>query len=447
MPHDTRKPPPAGVRILPPLRPVDFTISVPGGKSPANRAILLAGVAEGVSTIRGVPDADDVTAAVSALTSLGVVVERAGSGVLRIFGEGPDFSVRSGVLDVGSSGTVGRFLPGLLAASTRGVWRIDASAQLAARPLAPLVRALRQWGADIEQPEAPGSFPLLVRGTGLEGGRVAISAAASSQFASGLLMAAPLASSPAEIVVRDLDSDEPYIDMTVAAIRDFGVTAAVERSAGEERIRVEAPCPYRAADIRIEADYNNALYFLSLPLLRGGRAAVDDLPSDSLQPGRRFLSVISRLGGVVTAEGGRVAVAYGGGVLRGGFEVNMRTMSESVPLLGALAVFADGPVGMTDIARVRNHETDRIAAFAAILERFGVRVETGADWMRVHPLPHGRLVAATIDSRDDHRLAMATALLGAGGDGVTITNSGVVAKSFPDFYERLGDAGVDIRWQ
>lgn len=436
---------PEQLRIEPLRRRVAVDDVIPGSKSIANRALLLAGVADGESHLRGIPDSEDVGAAVAALRTLGIGVEGGGpSAPFRVRGGGGRFPAEAGRLDIGSSGTVGRFLPGLLAAAGRGVWEIAASPQLAGRPLSPLLTALRGWGADIGQPDAPRSFPLTVRGGALAGGAVRISAAGSSQFASGLLMAAPLARRPADILIHDGDPHEAYIDMTLDLMRVFGIAFSEEGAGRERRIRLEAPQRYAAANLAIEADYNTAGYFLALPLLLGGTATIRNLSRASRQPGRKFLAVIERLGGRVAETGDGVTVGWDGGRLRGGFDVDMRPMSEMALTLGVLAAFADAPVRMKNLSRIRAHETDRLAALAAALRDCGVGVDAGDDWIRVRPSTRERLAPAVIDSRGDHRLAMSFSLLALAGNGLTLRNPGAVAKTSPDFFRRLENCGARI---
>lgn len=420
---------------------VEFAAVIPGSKSLANRALILAAAARGESVLTGLPDNDDVRAAVVALAALGVGFDSPAPGVRRVRGTGGAFPVRRGDVEIGSAGTVGRFLPGFLAASGGGRWRLLSSPQLARRPLEPLLDGLRAWGADV-RPENPGySFPLAINGAGLDGGLVRVSVKDSSQFASGLLMCAPLCRRGAVVTVEDVDPRESYLDATLDAMRTFGARAEPPAPEGDGvlTVRIDAPVSYRAADVEIEADLNSAMYFLVLPLLVGGRATVTNASADSRQPGARFLEIIARLGGRVRSGPDGLTVQGTGARLAGGFEVDMRAMSEMAPTLAALAVFADRPVTMTNLAHIRNHETDRLAAIAEILAGIGVRAETGGDWIRVHPAERPLPPDAIVDSRDDHRLAMAAALIGLAGNGLTIANADAVTKTLPDFFARLQD--------
>lgn len=426
------------------------TLLAPGSKSLGNRALLLAAFADGVSTLRGILDADDTDAALGAIAALGVSYERRGDEIT-VHGTGGAFpgGAPGEILEIPlrSSGTVGRFLPGLLAGTGGGRWRLTATEQLAARPISPLLDALRQWGAGLSQPEAGKSFPLDVAGGTLAGGVLAVSAKASSQFASGALLAAPLCRAAATVRITDLAPDEAYIDMTLDLLRAFGIGFASEKDDGGTRqtVSFSAPQCFRAADLIIEADANTAMYFLALAAVTGGEATVLNLSADSRQPGVRFLSVLDRMGCRVSHGAAGVTVAgTPGAALRGGFSLDMRPTAEMALTLGVLAVFADAPVTMTNLAHIRGHESDRLAALAALLARVGVRTDEAPDGITVHPADRASIPAAVIDPHDDHRLAMAFALLGAGANGITITNPGCVAKTCPDFFDRVAGLGVPV---
>ncbi len=431
------------LHIKPLAKRLDCTLSVPGSKSLSNRALLLAAVAEGESILDHIPDSDDIQAALSALRGLGVPVLNPSAGRYVVHGHGLAFPVRSGELDIRSSGTVGRFLTGLLAAAPAGSWRVAATDQLARRPIGPLLDALGAWGADIRRENAERSFPLLVNGTGLSGGAVAISAAKSSQFASGILLAAPLSSRPSVVAITDIDPEECYIDLTLDLMHSFGVRTETEKAPGTQTVFIN-PQPYRACSLVMEADFNSANYFLALPLLVGGCVTVANLSAHSGQPGAKFISVLERLGGMIENAGGGVSVSGTGETLRGGFTLDMRAMSEMALTLGVLAVFADGPVTMTNIAHIRGHETDRIDALVKQLARLGVHCDEGSDWVTIHPLPRSSIASCVVDSCGDHRIAMSLAILGLAANGLSITNPDAVGKTFPGFFDCLSVAGAVV---
>ena len=434
---------PATLEIAPAAAGVSARLTVPGGKSPTNRALLLAAVARGRSRLAGLLDSADTDACAGALAALGVDIDHdPRRGTAAVTGNGGRFPTLSGTIPIGSAGTVGRFLPGLLAAAPEGDWVLSASPQLSARPLTPLLTALRQWGAAVEPASEAGAFPLRVRGGGLRGGALTVSAAESSQFASGVLLAAPLAATAATVSARDAAPDESYFDLTLDLMRAFGavaeeVTASGDAPAGDRVFRV-SPGGYRARDYAVAADANTANYFFALALILGGDIAVANLDPRAATPGIGFLDVLERMGATVerrAAEGGvRVSRT---GALRGGFTLDLRSLSESAPTLAALAYFADAPVEMRNLAHIRRHESDRLAALAELLRSLGAGVEEYPDGLRIAPPDPSARRSAVLDPRDDHRLAMAMTLVALGARGATLENPGCVAKTCPDFFDRL----------
>ncbi|MCC8180795.1 MAG: 3-phosphoshikimate 1-carboxyvinyltransferase [Planctomycetes bacterium] len=427
--------------IKPLAQPAAGSIAVPGSKSVGNRALLLAGCAVGTSRLSGLLDSDDTEAALSALAALGVPCRRDGDWLV-VDGAGLDFPNKSGEIHIRSSGTVGRFLPGLLCAAPAGEWTLTATPQLSSRPIDPLVQALRRLGGRVETMAPPQSFPLRITAGGLAGGSAEVSAKKSSQFASGLLLAAPLCRASSEVRIADLDPDERYVEITLDLMRRFGVTPA-DRSADGSVYSFAGQAAYQATELAIEADANTAGYFLALAALTGGSVKITNLHADSLQPGIKFLDIIARLGAEVSRSDA-VAVSGGELPLRGGFAIDMRAMSEMALTLGVMAVFADQPITMTNLAHIRGHESDRLAALCAILARLGVRCDETADAVTVHPQAPRNLPCIEIDPLDDHRLAMSFAVLGAAANGITIRSSGCVAKTCPDFFSMLGRVGVQV---
>jgi len=423
------------VVIHPPTGPIDGRVTVPGSKSLTNRALLLAAVAEGRSRLEGVLRADDTYWCVDGLRRLGVSITVEGDGVT-VDGCGGRWPVQEAELFAGSAGTVARFLPGLLAAGPEGCWRLDGTDQLRSRPLAPLVEGLQQLGGRVAAGPG-GGLPLEIRGGGLRGGRVRIPGSTSSQFLSGLLLAAPLAREPVILELADHLVQPAYVAMTVELMRSFG--ARVEQAPDLSWFRVE-PGPYRAVDHVLEADASTAGYFLALAAAVGGRVRVANVGTASLQPDARLVDVLERMGARVTRGPGFLQVE-GMGRLRGGFTVDMRPMSDQALTVGVLAALADGPVTVTGVGHIRRHESDRIAVLRANLGNLGIRVDEHPDGFTVHP---GALKPGTVDPQDDHRVAMAFALLGSRLPGLRILDPACVAKTCPAYFEILAGLGVPV---
>ena len=422
-----------GSRLVRPAREdLDVVVRVPGSKSITNRALLLAALADGTSTLRGVLDADDTAAFAGGVRALGIPVEPEGPDTWRVEGAGGPFPAGGGDVYCADAGTAARFLLAACAAG-EGEFRFDASPQLRRRPLAQLLEVLRAQGARTDPPAAE-RLPLTLLAGGLRGGRVRLPGDTSSQFVSALLMAAPLAREPLEIVVDGLVS-RPYVDMTLRMMADFGVDA--ERD-GHRSFRV-APGTYRARDYQVEPDASTASYFFAAAAVTGGRVCVAGRRRrDALQGDARFLDVLEAMGcetgegpdGVAAAGSPARSCARGPAVLRG-LTVDMSDISDTFMTLAAVAPFADSPVTVTGIANVRVKESDRILAMEENLRRLGVRTESGPDHLRVFPgTPHG----GHVDPHGDHRIAMAFAVLGLRTPGVVIDDPHCVRKTCPEFF-------------
>jgi 3-phosphoshikimate 1-carboxyvinyltransferase len=416
--------------------PLDVSVTLPGSKSITNRELLLAALADGRSVLTGPLLASDSWWMVDALKRLGVPVSL-GTDAMTVAGGLLARPAEDTEIHVGSAGTAARFFPGVLAA-VPGRVRVTASAQMSRRPVGDLVRALRALGAVIEGSGPDIALPLSVDGGTLEGGHVAMSGAVSSQFISGVLLAAPLARRPVEVEITDHIVQSAYVRITLDAMRRAGV--AVDVSDDFRRFRVQ-PGRYRAYDRTLEADASTATYFMALAAVTGGRVHIANIGSDTLQPDFGLAGLLEQMGCDVTITPSTVTVARRG-PLRGGQTFDMRPLSDATLSLAAVSVFADGPVSLRNVAHIRHHESDRIAVMCARLAEVGVRVEEHADGMTVHP---GRIGHAVLDTADDHRVAMSLAVLAAGGGRLTLRDPGCVEKTCPDFFQRIEAIGVPVR--
>lgn len=400
--------------------------------------MILAALARGSSRLEGVLKSDDSYWCVAALRTLGVEVQVEGTAAV-VQGCGARWPNPAARVYLGSAGTLARFLPGALAGGRGGQWELDGSEQLRGRPIRPLVDALRSLGASVEYLQEDGALPIRVR-AGLAGGRVAVPGNVSSQFTSGVLLAAPLARSPVEVRVTGRLVQPEYVGLTVQLMRAFG--ARVEASADFSVVRAE-PGGYEAREMELEADASTACYFLALAALTGGRVRVTNVGYRSLQPDARFVDVLERMGCRVNRNGAGLEVA-GPARLRGGFAADMRPMSDQALTLGAVAVFADGPVTITGVAHIRRHESNRIRVFASQMARLGVQVDEHADGFTVHP--REPKPGPVLDPHDDHRQAMAFSLLAARVQGIAIRDPGCVSKTCPPFFELLAALGINARY-
>lgn len=425
--------------VSPPSGSVNGDIVVPGSKSFTNRALLVAALAEGASTLTGLLRSDDSYWAVQALRGLGidVVVDDT---TAHIRGCGGRWPITSGRLFVGSAGTLARFLPGSLAAAPEGTWEVDGSQQLRRRPVAPLVEALRDLGAVIDYLTDTPTLPIRVA-AGLNGGEVEIPGNVSSQFTSGVLIAAPYAREAVRVTVTGGLVQPEYVGITIALMQAFG--ARVEHDDSYTSMHV-TPGGYRGRVYELEADASTACYFLTMAALTRGRVRVTNVGYDSLQPDARFVDVLEKMGCAVTRGQGFLEVR-GPERLRGNISVDMRPMSDQALTLGAAAVFADGPVRVTGVPHIRRHESDRIHVFCTQMRRLGIRVDERDDGFVVYP---GEPVAGpALDPHDDHRQAMAFALLGAKVPGIRIADPGCVSKTCPPYFHLLSNLGIGVHFE
>lgn len=423
------------VLALQPLeRPVDATIDVPGSKSHTNRALLCAALAAGRSRLARVLVADDTEAMMGALAALGAPArpDPDGAGTVVDIGGGlsPDLVETTATdrlaVDVAQSGTTGRFLLPVLAA-TPGRFVLDGHAQLRARPFGPQLEALRAQGADI----GGDRLPFEIDGRRLDGGTLRVAADLSSQFLSGLLLAAPLAAGETTITVDGPVVSRPYVELTTSTMAHFGVEVDVSAQGDETIYRVPAQ-PYQAADLALEPDASAASYFFALAAVTGGRVRVEGLGAGTIQGDLEFVELLGAMGAQVEI-GPTWTEVRGTGTLRG-IEADLSDLSDTAQTLAVVAAFADSPTTITGIGFIRHKETDRIGATVNELRRRGLRATEEPDGMVIHP---GVPRPGPVRTYDDHRMAMSFALLGMVHPGIEIENPGCVSKTFPDFFERL----------
>ena len=428
--EDVRGEFPERLEIGPLGRPVDANVVVPGSKSVTNRAMLVAALADGVSTIQNPLFSDDPYYLMESLARLGFEVRvDSEAGEVRIAGLGGGIPRGDVGVFVGNAGTVARFLPPALALGP-GPYTVDGVPRMRERPIKDLVDAMRGLGAGVEYAGEEGRFPIVVRGGGLPGGRTVVRGGGSSQFVSGLLMAAPYAE---RAVTLDIEGREswPYVGITLDVMRSFG--AEVEAGGGFGRLAV-ARGPYRSRRFEVEPDASAASYFLALAAVTGGRARIPGLGDGSSQGDLRFAEVLERMGCAVDL--GEDYVEVRGPERLRGVEADMGAFSDTMMTLAAIAPFASSPTTITNVGHTRHQETDRISAVATELSRLGVPVEEGKGGLRIMP---GPLRPAAVETYGDHRMAMAFAVAGlaAPAPTVTVSDPGCVTKTFPGYFRVL----------
>lgn len=404
--------------------PLDATVEVPGSKSLTNRYLVLAALADGPGRLRGALASRDTLLMAQALERLGATVTREGSDwAVAPWGARP---VTDDVVDIdcGLAGTVMRFLPPVAALLGTTV-RFDGDPQARVRPMGPVLEALRALGVDV-QDQGRGTLPFTVTGPpGATGGIVDVDASGSSQFVSGLLLAA--ARLPDGLTLRHTGRtlpSLPHIEMTVQVLREAGVQVDDSRPG----IWQVTPGAVSARDVRVEADLSNAAPFLCAALVAGGTVRVPGWPTTTTQPGAMLPDLLTAMGGTATLADGVLTVT-GTGVVHG-IDVDLRAAGELTPTIVALAALADSPSRVRGVAHLRGHETDRLAALATEITRLGGQAEETSDGLVVTPRP---LRGAVMETYHDHRMATAAALLGLRVPGVEVVDVATTAKTLPDF--------------
>jgi 3-phosphoshikimate 1-carboxyvinyltransferase len=409
----------AGALAVEPLAVrLDATVVLHGSKSLTNRALVAASLADGTSRLEGALVADDTEAMVEGVRALGADVAVDAEALVVTGGARPDGPV---AMDARLSGTTARFLLPVLALG-RGPASLDGGPPLRSRPMGPLLDALRSRGASVEGD----ALPVTVRGP-LQGGTVRLAGDVSSQFLSGLLLAAPRVDGGLRVELTTPLVSAPYVTMTAAVMRAFGVEVEEDDDAW-----VVAEQRYRPTTYEVEPDASAASYFFAAAVLTGGRVTVPGLGPASVQGDLAFVDVLERMGAVVERRTDRTTVAAAERLT--GVDVDLSALSDMAQTLAAVAVFADSPTRVRGIGFVRGKETDRLAAVVRELRRVGVRAEETDDGFVVHP---GSPQPAVISTYDDHRMAMSFALLGLRVPGIAIADPGCVAKTFPGYWDAL----------
>jgi 3-phosphoshikimate 1-carboxyvinyltransferase len=394
---------------------------VPGSKSLTNRYLVLAALAQGPSQLRGVLRSRDTLLMAAGLRALGARVEDAPDGGWRVT---PGPLVGGGAVDVGLAGTVMRFLPPV-AALAAGDTAFDGDAHARERPMAPVLAALRDLGADVED-GGRGRMPFTVHGTGaLRGGRTELDASASSQFVSALLLAGARSEQGFAVHHRGPALPSlPHVAMTLEVLRDAGVV--VEEPA-EDTWRV-LPGPVAALDVDVEPDLSNAAPFLAAAAVTGGRVTVPGWPQRTTQAGDALRDLLDAMGAEVDLTRAGLTVRGSGELY--GLDADLHDVGELTPVLTALAALATSPSHLHGIAHLRGHETDRLHALASEVNALGGDVTETADGLVVRPADlHG----GAFGTHGDHRLATAAAVLGLRVPGVEVVDVATTRKTLPDF--------------
>ena len=420
-------------RLIRPVgTPVSGSIRPPGSKSITNRALICAALSEGTSILTGVLDSDDTRVMLDSLSRLGFAVTHdRDQCVATIRGHGGAIPNSKADLLIGNSGTSVRFLTAMLGLAG-GAYVIDGVERMRQRPIGPLIEALRQYGANARATSEGDCPPVEIQPGGSRSESISVAGNLSSQYLSGLLMAAPQLDHDLTIAIDGKLVSLPYVSMTTEVMRSFGVDIAVTKRDGiPTSFKIPASVKYRATTYAIEPDASAASYFFAIPAIVGGTATVLGLGPQSLQGDVEFVRCLEQMGCDVQIESDSITVS--GKAIRG-IDVDMANISDTVQTLASVALFVEGPTNIRNIAHNRVKETDRIGNLVIELRKLGVNVEERHDGLTIHP---GPMNAARFATYDDHRMAMSFSLIGLKQPGIEIENPGCVSKTYPKFFEDL----------
>ncbi|MEM8530561.1 MAG: 3-phosphoshikimate 1-carboxyvinyltransferase [Chloroflexota bacterium] len=406
---------------------LDATVDIPGSKSITNRALMVAALAQGESTISGALFSEDTHWFSSCLYHLGIpITGNADRATFHVRGKGGSIPQSQANLFVGNAGTAARFITAMLALG-HGTYHVDGIARMRERPMGELLTVLEQTGTHIAFEGQTGCMPYVLHSNGFNGGTIRMRAHQTSQQLSALLMVAPYAPNDTIITIDGELVSPSYINITRQVMTDFGIT--FEQKDGQCFI-ISAGQQYQPRAYHIEPDASNASYFFAAAALTGGRVRVNHLSNNSCQGDFGFINVLAQMGcQIYTTE--HYTEVVGPKTLHG-IEVDMNDISDTVQTLAAIAPFADTPVTIRNVAHIRVKETDRIHAVVTELKRLGVQVDEFQDGLRIYPCqPH----PATVETYDDHRMAMAFAILGLKVAGMVINDPDCTHKTFPTFFD------------
>eukprot|EP00262_Sarcandra_glabra_P008506 TRINITY_DN22036_c0_g1_i1.p1 TRINITY_DN22036_c0_g1~~TRINITY_DN22036_c0_g1_i1.p1 ORF type:complete len:522 (-),score=116.39 TRINITY_DN22036_c0_g1_i1:362-1927(-) len=433
--------------VLQPIKEINGTVKLPGSKSLSNRILLLAALSEGTTIVDNLLNSDDVHYMIGALRTLGLHVEEDSAmkratveGCGGLFPVGKDSSEEI-QLFLGNAGTAMRPLTAAVtAAGGNSRYVLDGVPRMRERPIGDLVAGLKQLGADVDCSLGTNCPPVRVNGNGgLPGGKVKLSGSVSSQYLTALLMAAPLALGDVEIEIADKLVSIPYVEMTLKLMERFGVT--VEHDGGWDRFLIRGGQKYKSpGNVYVEGDASSASYFLAGAAVTGGTVSVEGCGTSSLQGDVKFAEVLEKMGAKVSWTENSVTVTGppqdpSTGKRLCAIDVNMNKMPDVAMTLAVVALYADGPTAIRDVATWRVKETERMIAICTELRKLGATVEEGSDYCII--TPPKRLNVTAIDTYDDHRMAMAFSIAACADVPVTIKDPGCTRKTFPDYFEVL----------
>jgi 3-phosphoshikimate 1-carboxyvinyltransferase len=418
---------------LPALSGARGMVRLPGSKSISNRILLLSALASGQTLVKGLLDSDDTRVMLDALHRLGVRWQRLErSDDYRVDGAGGAFPVKYANLFLGNAGTAFRSLTAACAMS-RGDYTLSGAPRMHERPIADLVDALRQAGAQIDYLENDGYPPLHIAPPERGSSEISVKGNVSSQYLTGLLLSAPLLGREVTVAVDGELISKPYVEITLNLMQRYGIEVKRE---GWQRFTVPSAIYKSPGEIEVEGDASSASYFLAAGAIGHGPVRVEGVGRNSIQGDVRFAEALARMGAEVGFGANWIECRLGCADRLHAIDLDCNHIPDAAMTLAILALFSNGTTTLSNIASWRVKETDRIAAMATELRKVGATVEEGADFIRI--TPPAKLVAnAEIDTYDDHRMAMCFSLVALGGVPIRINDPKCVNKTFPEYFERF----------
>lgn len=415
-------------------------VKVPGSKSITNRALLIAALAEGETILKGALFSNDAKNMISCLNVLGIKMEiDEENETITVQGCGGRLPVREASVNVGSAGTAARFLTALLAFSA-GVYHLDASEQMKKRPMKPLLDALIKLGALISYDEAEGHFPFTMDSRAVRGGEISLDTCISSQFLSAVVMTGFLLSDGLKVNIAGGRESLPYVDMTARVMESFGMKPDVVCENGVVSYILSGGRAYKGREYEIEPDVSAACYFYAMAEILGCRAQVKNVHLDSIQGDIEFVKLLTKMGARLEDEVDGILLYGANEGSYDGIEANLNSFSDQSLTLAAVSAFAKSPTKITGISHIRLQESDRLLAIKNELEKLGIRAVMGDGEISIFPKAMNEN-EVYIETYDDHRVAMAFALVGLRRGGVVIKNPGCSAKTFKDYFKVLDEIG------
>ena len=415
-------------------------VKVPGSKSITNRALLIAALAEGETILKGALFSNDAKNMLACLSILGIKMEiDEENETITVQGCGGRLPVREASVNVGSAGTAARFLTALLAFSA-GVYHLGASEQMKKRPMKPLLDALIKLGALISYDEAEGHFPFTIDSRAVRGGEICLDTCISSQFLSAVVMTGFLLSDGLKVNIAGGRESLPYVDMTARVMESFEMKPDVVCDNGVVSYILSGGRAYKGRKYEIEPDVSAACYFYAAAEILGCRAQVKNVHLDSIQGDIEFIKLLTKMGARLEDEVDGILLYGANEGSYDGIEANLNSFSDQSLTLAAVSAFAKSPTRMTGIAHIRLQESDRLLAIKNELEKLGIRAVMGDGEISIFPKAMDEN-EVYIETYDDHRVAMAFALVGLRRGGVVIKNPGCSAKTFKDYFKVLDEIG------